>query len=389
MNMTPQTPHQRFIRAVANHGLHVIVILVILFLLGTSTYLFSMHRDMRESGHSTNEITRSIRETAWATLVAAGLTATIHIGRMVVHLRHGRSTKGKHSTAARRTTAASTGTTGAPSSASSQREPSHPKVPSSSAPGHETSPQALPRPSPSPMAVVAGPENPMNLRHVQLTTRIIGIGLIPNRETALRLARNHGYDMTFGELDEHAYVELPSIGVDIHTIRHQTQVRTTFLNQEPEAAFLKTATLIEHALETTMPAVTMPQDATLPGHTPENATDRNRHPFDDGMMAIIITLENTVDDHAPQEQAPYVTRESHILHSEFERDTSLHMTLSWQNLDRAMRNGDMAYTAEIIMRTRAAMPSGRYLTDIYQEVAQNTRARTLKPMHEHRKPVPD
>ena len=54
-----------------------------------------------------------------------------------------------------------------------------------------------------------------------MTTRIIGIGLIPDRETNLRLARNHGYRTVFSELDDDPYVELPDIGVDVHKRHHE------------------------------------------------------------------------------------------------------------------------------------------------------------------------
>ena len=37
---------------------------------------------------------------------------------------------------------------------------------------------------------------------------------------------------------------------------------------------------------------------------------RNEHPFDSGLSAVIITLENEVDDQTPSEEAPYTKRRS-------------------------------------------------------------------------------
>ena len=69
-------------------------------------------------------------------------------------------------------------------------------------------------------------ENPLNLRHIRLTTRIIGAGLIPSVQVACRLADHYGYKINASPDDAHTYVELPDLGIDVQTIRHQTQVRT-------------------------------------------------------------------------------------------------------------------------------------------------------------------
>ena len=368
------------------HGLYVIIVLI---LIGASTVLFNVYQHARDTGLGQTEIARTTHEMAWATLATAGLIAATYATKLLRHRRrlvHRRKTAPQAQTTSvltRKTEPADIGQ--AQSAQSSPEERPEPLM----KPEKEREP-APPRPNPTPAATRAGhPENPLNLRHVRLTTRIIGVGIIPDRRSALRMAQSHGYRIVFSEQDEHPYVDFPEIGVDIHTIRHQTRVRTDLANREPETAFQQTAAIIEHALETTMPGPTLLQDPTMLDAQREDADMRNRHPFDSGVTAIIITLENTVDDHAPSEQAPYATRESHILHSEFERDTSLYTTLSWQTLDRDVRNGEMAYTAETILHVKSAMPSRQYLTKIYQEVAQNTRARTLRPMHEHRKPVHD
>ena len=383
--MKNTTQRRRFTHAAETHGLYVIIVLV---LIGASTVLFNAYHHAREAGLGQAGIVRTTHEMAWATLATAGLITGTYATKLLRRRRlvHRRKTIPQARTTSvptRETEPADTGQT-----RSAQRLPVKWHEPRME-PEKEWEP-APPRPNPPPATMRASrPENPLNLQHVRLTTRIIGVGIIPDRQSALRMAQTHGYRILFSEEDEHTYVEFPEIGVDVHTIRHQTQVRTDLAGREPESAFQQTAAIIEHALKTTMPELTLPHDATMPDTLSEDAGMRNRHPFDSGVTAIIITLENTVDDHAPSEQAPYATQESQILHSEFERDTSLYTTLSWQNLDRSMRNGKMPYTAETIMRTRSAMPSRQYLTKIYQEVAQNTRARTLRSMHEHRKPVHD
>ena len=42
-------------------------------------------------------------------------------------------------------------------------------------------------------------------------------------------------------------------------------------------------------------------------------------------------------------------------------EREIYMVLSWQNMDKAMRCGEMEYVAEAILRIRSGMPTGYYL----------------------------
>ena len=222
-------------------------------------------------------------------------------------------------------------------------------------------------------------ENPLNLRHIRLTTRIIGAGLIPSMQVACRLADHHGYKINASPDDVHTYVELPDLGIDVHTIRHQTQVRTDLTLGSPAEAFTNTAWLIDRARLLSGPPIMLAQDISMGGVTQDDPAMRNEHPFDSGLSAVIITLENEVDDQTPFEEAPYTKREAFIFKSEMERE--IYMGLNWQNMDKAMRCGEMEYVAEAVLRIRSGMPTGYYLTELYQEIAQQARARTLQPLH--------
>ena len=148
-------------------------------------------------------------------------------------------------------------------------------------------------------------ENPPNLRHIRLTTRIIGAGLIPSVQVACRLADHHGYKINASPDDVHTYVELPDLGIDVQTIRHQTQVRTDLTLGSPQEAFANTAWLIDRAFAVSRLPIMLPQEISLGGVTQDDPAMRNEHPFDSGLSAVIITLENEVDDQTPFEEAPY------------------------------------------------------------------------------------
>ncbi len=206
----------------------------------------------------------------------------------------------------------------------------------------------------------------------KIQNRIIGVGLIPDRETALKLADRIKRPVEISDEDEFTYLIIPDLNTNVQTIRHQTLVRTDVPLGQIDQTIQETADLIQHLWETTKPAIINFNSMSGMAES-ETARERNEYPFDMGMN----TLQATIEAETPRQEFAKMHNgnEKKMVSSE-ENDTRFLCQISWSTLDLNLSLHTVRLRAEAHI-PGMGLPNSIYLMTIYETLIQQLRLRLL------------
>lgn len=206
---------------------------------------------------------------------------------------------------------------------------------------------------------------------ITVSTRLVGAGLFQDRKKVRQFAERAGHRFRFNPGDRFMTAIFPDLRIELQTIRNQTLVTTGLEYGRPEQGFQASAALIEEALQGRDNGSERPQRAA-------SHLTGNDHPFDQGLAAIIISLETEADDNEPPSNPPYSRTEEDLLTTPTGQKALL--TMRWNNLDKAEGNKTLLFTADATSRSVPDEPKADWLEGIYQELLRRTRQRFREPL---------